>query len=91
MDLNPLVEAQDAKDFCERIYINGGSVDRIILILRLLGFSQSLSTVIVEKACHLDHGAAKEAVISSPVWSDMFEANEALQKMIEKFLDLQGN
>ena len=81
------IDAQSAKDFCAKIYENGASKERLILILRILGFSQVVSVFILSKSCNIEHYEAKSAVIESNTWSENYEANIQMQKDIAEYLD----
>jgi len=84
---NAFIDAQSAKDFCAKIYENGASQEHIIMILRVLGFSQSISVPILASACNIEHYEAKSVVIDSKTWAENYEANIQLQKYIGEYLN----
>jgi len=81
-----IVDAQFAKNRSVEMLARGCNFDQIISYLKEAGFSQGISSFILQHAANISHGSAKYAVLHSKAWEEVKEANINLQNATDDFL-----
>ena len=83
----PYISTETAISISREMNQNEAGIDDVILVLRYLGFPQSICSIILSKTQEISSTDAKKAVLNSPAWIDRFGENISLQKELSKYLD----